>query len=284
MPVKQQQSARASTELGLRKRRYLRGLAVKAFGRPASVCGLLAAIAVFGITFAVAGSSGVSFAVDPVTFTLTPPIRNATVTLTNLSTDPLRLQVSVQAWTQSESGKMQLSPTSGVIVFPQLFTLLPSTAQRLRAAVVAPISTTEQTFRIVIADLPPFNDTVTAPRSRTNITVRTRFLVPLYVEPAVRTRAGRFETGAMHDEKLTFALVNTGTVHLEGLTLPIRLLDANGVALFSTDAGRWNVLAGGRRIFTVDTGKVKCVVGASLTISPGGDTLPAQTLRISACT
>lgn len=257
---------------------------MKPFERPALVRGFTAAVAAFGLTFGVAGSSGVSFAVDPVTFTVAPPVRNATITLTNLSTDPLRLQVSVQAWTQSENGTMQLSPTTGVIVFPQLFTLLPSSAQRLRAAVVAPISTNEQTFRIIVADLPPLGETVAAPRGKTNITVRTRFLVPLYVEPALRTRAGRFENAAMHDGKLTFALVNSGTVHLEGLTLPIALHDANGAALFSTDAGRWNVLAGGRRIFTVDTGKTKCVVGGNLTISPGGGMLPAQTVRVSACT
>jgi P pilus assembly chaperone PapD len=257
---------------------------VKPFAWPALVRGLSATLAAFVLTFGVAGSSGVSFAVDPVTFNLVPPVRNATVTLTNLSTDPLRLQVSVQAWTQSENGTMQLTPTTGVIVFPQLFTLQPSSAQRLRAAVIAPLSTNEQTFRIVVADLPSFGDTVAAPRGRTNITVRTRFLVPLYVEPAVRTRAGRFENAAMHDGHLTFALVNSGTVHLEGLTLPIQLHDANGGTLFSADAGRWNVLAGGRRVFTVDTGKTKCPAGGNLAISPGGGMLPAQTVSVSACT
>lgn len=255
---------------------------MKTVGRAAVIRGVSAAIGAFALTFGVA-SSGVSFAVDPVTFTVSPPVRNATITLTNLSTEPLRLQVSVQAWTQSESGELKLSPTSGVIVFPQLFTLLPSTAQRLRAAVVAPISTTEQTFRIVVADLPSLGESVAAPRGKATITVRTRFLVPLYVEPAVRTRAAHFENVAMHDSKLTFALVNTGTIHVEGLTLPVHLREPNGADLFSTDAGRWNVLAGGRRIFTLNTGKTKCVVGANLTVSPDGGTLPSQTLRISAC-
>jgi len=254
------------------------------FSRPAFVRAVSVASAAFGLTLGLPASSGVSFAVDPVTATLTPPVRNATISLTNLSTDPLRLQVSVQAWTQSENGTMQLAPTSGVIVFPQLFTLLPSAGQRIRAAVVAPVSTNEQAYRIVVADLPPLGEAVEAPRGRTNITVRTRFLVPLYVEPAVRTRAGRFEDAAIHDGKLTFALVNTGTVHLEGLTLPIHLRDANGAELFSSDAGRWNVFAGGRRVFTLETNKSKCAAGRNLVISPGGGMLPAQTLSVSACT
>jgi fimbrial chaperone protein len=255
---------------------------MKAPGRPAFVRALSAAIAAFGLTFGVA-SSGVSFAVDPVTFTVAPPVRNATMTLTNLATTPLRVQVSVAAWTQGDDGKMKLAPTTGVIVFPQLFTLPPSTGQRLRAAVVAPISTTEQTFRIIVADLPSLGESVAAPRGKTSITVRTRFLVPLYVEPAVRTKAAHFENAAMHDGKLTFALINTGTIHVEGLTLPVQLRDPSGANLFSTDAGRWNVLAGGRRIFTLDTGNAKCVVGANLTISPGGGMLPVQALRVSAC-
>ncbi len=247
------------------------------------VRGVIAAASVFGLTCGVASSSGVSFAVDPVTFTLVAPVRNATVSLTNLSTDQLRLQVSVQAWTQSEDGKMVLTPTSGVIVFPQLFTLAPSSAQRLRAAVIAPVSANEQTYRIVVADLPSFGDTIAAPRNAANITFRTRFLVPLYVEPAVRTKAGHFENATMHGGKLTFGLVNTGTVHLEGLTLPIQLRDANGSVAFSDDAGRWNVLAGGRRIFTVDVGKTKCAAGRNLAIAPGGGMVPAQTVSVSAC-
>jgi len=257
---------------------------LKIFAQPSFVRAFSVALAAFGLMFGVPASSGISFAVDPVTATLIPPVRNATISLTNLSTEPLRLQVSVQAWTQSENGTMQLAPTSGVIVFPQLFTLLPSTAQRLRAAVIVPVSTNEQTFRIVVADLPAFGEAVQAPRGRTNITVRTRFLVPLYVEPAVRTRAGRFENATMHDGKLTFALINTGTVHLEGLALPVQLRDANGATVFSTDAGRWNVLAGGRRIFTLETGKNKCAAGRNLALSPGGGMLSAQTLSISECT
>jgi fimbrial chaperone protein len=255
---------------------------LKALSRPSSFRGLVTAVAAFGLTCGVAGA-GVSFAVDPVTFTLVPPVRNATITLTNLSTDPLRLEVSVQTWTQSEDGRMVLAPTPGVIVFPQLFTLAPSSSQRLRAAVIAPISTSELTYRIVVADLPSFGETVSAPRGTANITVRTRFLVPLYVEPAVRTSAGRFENVAIHGGHLTFALINTGNVHLEGLTLPIQLRDANGAAVFSDDAGRWNVLAGGRRIFTVSLGKTKCAAGSSLKISPGG-ILPTQTVSVSACT
>ena len=104
------------------------------------------------------------FAVDPVEFTLIPPVRNTTVVMTNLSDDPLRLQVSVQAWTQDEDGTAKMSPTSGVIVFPQLFTLPPKSSQRVRAAIVAPLSATEQTFRIVIEDLPTRRDRAGAAR------------------------------------------------------------------------------------------------------------------------
>jgi fimbrial chaperone protein len=246
--------------------------------------GLAAAVAALGFALCAAGGAAASsFAVEPSTFTLVLPTRNATITLTNLSDQPVRLRVSGQAWSEDDAGTFALTPTSALIVFPQLFTIPPKGVQRVRAAVVAPPSSVEQAFRIVIEDLPPLDQTIRATPG-TNITIRTRFTLPIYVEPLSRAPAGRLENVGAHDGRLTFTVQNLGNTHLAGDTMSVAGRDGKGKVLFADTIDRWHVLAGARRIYTLGVDKAVCASLRSVTISsPAASMLPAQTVDVASC-
>ena len=243
--------------------------------------GLHAAIAAFGLAFGTTGGAfAASYAVEPSTFTLVPPVRNATIALTNLSQEPVRLQVSGVAWRENDAGTMRLTPTSDLVVFPQFVTIPPLGTQRVRAAVVAPPGTTEQAFRIVVEDLPPLGEIVHA-TAATQISVRTRFTLAVYVEPAINAPSSRIEDVAVHDGLLTFAVRNTGNTHVGGHSIAVNGRDASGRTVFSGRIDDWHVLAGQRRVYTLDIGKATC--SRTLTISPDAGGMPAQTVDVAAC-
>lgn len=244
--------------------------------------GLCAAVTAFGLACGMAGGAfAASYAVEPSTFTLVPPVRNATITVTNLSPEPIRFQVSGLAWSENDAGAMRLTKTSDVVVFPQMFTVPSLGSQRVRLAVVAAPRSSEQAFRIVIEDLPPLGETVHA-AAGARISMRTRFTLPVYVEPAIRAPSSQIDDVGIHDGLLTFAVLNTGNTHLAGDSLSVDGRDASGRTVFSNIIAAWHVLAGERRVYTLNIGKATCF--RTLTISPdAGGVPPAHTVDLAVC-
>jgi len=244
--------------------------------------GLGSAVAAFGLALGMAGGAfAATYGVEPSTFTLVPPVRNATITLTNLSDDPIRLQVNGLAWAESDNGTMCLTKTSDIVVFPQLFTIQPHGMQRVRAAVVAPLSTTEQTFRIVIEDLPPLGETIRA-TAGARISMRTRFTLAVFVEPAIRAPSSRIEEVGVRDGLLSFTVLNTGNTHLSGDSLSVNGRDTSGKTVYSNKIDAWHVLAGGHRVYTLDVGRATCL--RKVTIAPDAVSGPLpQTVDVAAC-
>jgi fimbrial chaperone protein len=238
-------------------------------------------VAFTGLALTPCGASAGSYAVEPSTFRLKPPMRNATMTLTNLSPQAIRLQVSGLAWTENDQGKMRLTPTPDLVVFPQIFTIPPLGRQVVRAVVVAPYHPVEQAFRIVIEELPPLDEVVSS-AGGTRISIRTRFTLPVYVEPANPAPSLRIEDIALHGDVLTFAVLNSGNTHLAGDALSVSGRDAAGRSVASIKIGDWHVLAGQRRDYAVVIGTATCL--RKLTISTNAGGVPAaQTVDVAAC-
>jgi fimbrial chaperone protein len=240
---------------------------------------LRAAACAFVVAFAAIPAFAASYAVEPTTFTLTPPVRNATMTLTNLSPVPIRLHVSAAAWSENDAGTMRLVPSPDIVIFPQLFTIPPLGKQVVRAAVVGAPREAEQPFRIVIDDMPGLDEIVQSGSAR--ITMRTRFTVPVYVEPASPAAASHIENVGMHGGLLSFAVVNTGSTHVGGAALAVTGRDASGKTVYAAKVAGWHVLAGERRVFALAFGG-GCL--RSVTIAPDAGAVPAaQTVDLAAC-
>jgi fimbrial chaperone protein len=243
---------------------------------------LSAAAIALGLALGVGGAASAgSYAVEPSWFTLVPPVRNATITLTNLSSEPIRLEVTGLAWAENDNGVTRLTPSSDILVFPRLMTIPALGRQLVRAAVVGPLRPSEQAFRIVIEELPALAEIVHA-TDGARISIRTRFTLPVYVEPVNPAPSSRIEDVAVRDGVLTFALLNTGNIHAAGSALFVNGRDAGGRNVLSNEIGDWHVLVGERRVYTVDIGKNTCL--RHLTISPStGAVPPAQTVNVAAC-
>jgi P pilus assembly chaperone PapD len=217
------------------------------------------------VALAAIPASAASYAVEPTTFTLTPPVRNATMTLTNLSPVPIRLHVSAAAWSEDDAGTVRLDRSPDIVIFPQLFTI--------------PLRDAEQPFRIVIEDMPALDEVVQTGGAR--IVMRTRFTVPVYVEPASPATASRIEKVAVHGGLLSFTVVNMGSTHVGGAALAVTGRDASGRTVYVGKVAGWHVLAGERRVFALAFGG-GCL--RSVTVAPDAGVIPAaQTVDLAAC-
>jgi fimbrial chaperone protein len=188
------------------------------------------------------------------------------------------------AWSEDEAGTFRLAATSNVVVFPQLVTIPPLGVQRVRAAFVAAASSNEQAFRIVIEDIPSLDETIHAAPGA-NISIRTRFTLPVYVEPVTRVRSARIQGAEVRNGKLSFSLINSGNTHLSGSSLNVDGRDGAGKTVFASKIEEWHVLAGASRIYTVEISKSECAAMRKLTISAGDSRmLTAQTVDVASCT
>lgn len=81
--------------------------------------------------------------------------RNASVTLSNKSSEPADVQIRVFKWTQI-GGEDHLTPATDVIVSPPAAKVQPNTAYTIRVAQLkAPSKDREESYRLWIDELPP---------------------------------------------------------------------------------------------------------------------------------
>jgi fimbrial chaperone protein len=122
-----------------------------------------------------------TFAVSPVRISIPSGDRSEAVTVTNGSDGPVRFQVTGFAWAQRPDGATELTPSEDLIIFPTLATVAAHQSQVIRIGVVGASSDTERTFRIFLRQLPEPN-TAQNP-ARASITIRTRYSIPVFLEP-----------------------------------------------------------------------------------------------------
>jgi len=228
---------------------------------------LIAAFALLAPSAAVAAT----FSVDPISVTLLKGNSSATIAVTNQSGTKLRLQVSGFAWTQSTGGELKLTPTDDLVFFPQLLTLDPGEAKRIRVGVTAPQGATEKTFRVFMEELPSLASVI-APAAGAQLTIRMKIGVPIFVRPlGAVTVSGEARNVAIRGGSLQFDLANTGNVHFSVQDVRIAATTAAGVPAFSQDLTGWYVLAGETRHFVVPLTKQRCASLASVTIATKTD-------------
>ncbi len=192
-----------------------------------------------GLTFLVLAQATAAwastFTVNPVQLVLTGRARSALLTLTNTSPEPLRFQLSVVAWDQSPQGELVLTPTRDIAFFPRLLSLGPGEERKVRVGALVPPGTTEKTYRIFVEELPPREPPGGEPGAR--VRVLTRMGIPIFLRPANPVVEGRIEAAEVRNGRLSFRLVNRGTVHF--LVQEVRLtgLGAGGEPVLSGDLG-----------------------------------------------
>lgn len=208
-----------------------------------------ALIAVFaGLVLLQAGNAtAATFSVTPTRVDLSGSNANTLLTLRNESEQPVRFQITTFAWMQSESGEIQLSPTDEILFFPALVTLGPKESKKVRIAATAKPSGSEKTYRIFFEELPPL-ETPEQP-SPAAVRILTKMGVPIFVAPEKRIVQGSISDASARDGKVSFDVMNGGTVRFSIFNVKIAGLDAGGNQLFEKEQSGWYVLAGGKRSY-----------------------------------
>lgn len=208
---------------------------------------------------------------NPTQIFLSGRTQSALVTIRNESSETLRFQLSMFAWSQSPSGEMKLTPTEDIVFFPSLLTLRPAEERHVRVGSVTPVGSQEKTYRIFVEELPPFDGGTDGGSA---IRVLTKMGIPVFLRPAREAATGTLTNVGQQSGRLHFALENTGTVHFVPQTITVRGLAA-GNTLFERSLDGWYVLAGSRRLFELDLPRPECtrVTRLAVEVQFGGATL-----------
>jgi fimbrial chaperone protein len=207
---------------------------------------LIAVIA--GLGFLQAGSAAAAtFTVTPTRVDLAGANANTLLTLKNESTQPIRFQITTSAWSQSDSGEIQLAPTEDILFFPALLTLGPGESKKVRVAASTTPGASEKTYRIFFEELPPLETPEV--QGAASVRILTKMGVPIFVAPEKRRVEAAVSDPVFANGKLTFDVTNGGTVRYSIYNAKVYGLGAGGVQLFEKEQSGWYVLAGGKRTF-----------------------------------
>jgi fimbrial chaperone protein len=240
---------------------------------------LFAAILGLGLSQATEARAS-TFEVNPIRMTLSASSTSGLLTVRNISNEALRFQVNAYAWSQKQTGEIQLAATQDIVFFPAMLALKPGESRNIRVGTAAPFDATEKTYRVFVEEMPPIEG-----NTSNAIRVLTRFGVPVFLAPSSRpTATPRLDGLALLGRTLSFALKNDGNTHF--LTQRVRILaeGPSGNPLLEQELPAWYVLAGGLRSYTFDLPASAC--GATrLVVSVDSDAKAVQsTLPVPAST
>jgi fimbrial chaperone protein len=217
----------------------------------------------------------IDFHVNPVRLELNEKSQTTLLTVHNQSPDDVRLQVSTHTWAQDALGQMELAPTRDLSLFPSLLTLKPGQSRHVRVGMPVSAAEAEKTYRVVVEQLP--SDTAPG-KDGIHIQMRTRMSIPLFVAPKVIARQGRVEDLALREGRISFALRNSGTMHLLATRARVRGEDSKGHTILDKEQAGWYVLAGDERQFSLDVPGTLCrdLRKLSVEVRTDNGTLPAM--------
>lgn len=208
---------------------------------------------------AVAGGPGVGraadFTVNPIQIFLGSQGQSAILTVQNTSSETLRFQLNVYAWSHDTTGQLRLSATNDIIFFPRLISLAPREQRIIRVGTTLPPGSVERTYRIFVEELPPLA-TQTMPPGQ--IRVLARMGIPIFVEPRSARTELRLGGLAASAGRVVFELRNTGTRHVVPQEIRARGLGTGGKTVWMRSPEGWYILAGEHRAYEIPLGHDDC--------------------------
>src|SRR5262245_57152598 len=176
-----------------------------------------------------ATASAANFTVNPMQVSLSPSVRSAVVTLHNTSKEELRFQISAFEWDQDNKGGMKLTPSTALIVFPQLLTLAPGAQKQVRVGTDAKATGSELSFRIFFEELP-----ASTAAASNGVTMRTKVGLPVFVRPAGSLAAAmQIHDLRAADGKISMDVKNEGQAHGVVDNVHIVAADASGKTVYT---------------------------------------------------
>ncbi|TXG01114.1 fimbrial biogenesis chaperone [Massilia arenae] len=152
--------------------------------------------------------------ISPVSISFQPGQNAAGIQLQNNGDTPLYGQVRVYAWDQRD-GNDALTPTTQLVASPPVIEVAPNSTQTIRlvrraGAQATPAGAAEQTYRILIDELPRGDS------QQGNVAIRLQYSVPAFVLPADGQAAPKLEWSTFQrDGAWHLRAFNAGTLHAQ---------------------------------------------------------------------
>lgn len=219
--------------------------------------------------------------VSPVIVSLAPSARSAIVVVRNQGREAARFELQARSWAQTPAGEMVVEPTTDLAVYPPVLTLAPGEERNVRIGAITPFGAVEKTYRVFLQEMPPPE----SPDAPAQVRVLSRIGLPVFLAPAKAVERTRILDVAGKGGKVTFRLVNEGTVHVRPTSVKLAGLGARGESTFETELPAWYVLAGGERVYDAELPAGACASSQELEVSAalGRDVVRARLPKAAAC-
>lgn len=175
---------------------------------------LSVALAALLSTPAAHASSVIIWPVDPV---INPGEQTTSLWLENSGQTPVTLQVRSFGWSQRD-GKDALDEQDAIVASPPIATVQPGRRQLIRVirrAGASPSAAPEQSYRLIVDELPSAPDTRDANGMSARLAVQMRYSIPLFVyaAPPATQQPHLVTTYSANGEGRVIEIRNTGTGH-----------------------------------------------------------------------
>ena len=212
-------------------------------------------------------AGALDLAVVPVRIHLSPTKRSTMLPVTNPNTEPMTVQASVFAWSQTLPGGDTLEPSQDLLVFPQIFAIKPGASRNLRVGTTQASRGTERAFRILLEPIqPPPTPSGEAPGQRTaSMTVITRASIPVFLQPSTPVTAPLSVALRVGQGQLLVEMTNPGTVYTPPQGLTIKGYAGDDLVL-EGETRSWYVLAGSLRTQTINVPRETCLALSRLVV------------------
>ncbi|WP_343870685.1 molecular chaperone [Tatumella terrea] len=114
-------------------------------------------LSLFVTTFFISGSYAASLQVFPVNINFSAGENVKAIYVNNMGTDPISAQVRVYQWTQQNDTDV-LTETQSLVVSPPMTAIPPGKQQLLRVILPVPVGPAEQSYKLVVDELPGATD------------------------------------------------------------------------------------------------------------------------------
>lgn len=204
-----------------------------------------------------------TFSINPLRVELDARHRTDIITLKNVADTPLRVQVREMLWTVTDDGQWQLTSSKDLIVTPELVEIPPGESAQFRIGTLLDPGASEASYRLLLDELPSLDQGESKPEIR----VLTEISMPVFVEPAHRTRVPALGGASVAHGRLSLGLRNGGTQRLDPQNIKVAVLDASGRVLEQHDATANYVLPGRTWFMNLKLPADTCERAASVSVT-----------------
>lgn len=207
------------------------------------------------------------FSVSPIRAELRNGSTSETITVTNHSSNRMKVAIRLVEWTQDEDGKDVYKDSAELVYFPRQMDLGAGEKKVVRVGMKSPPAAAERAFRLFIEQMPdPLNL-----GTQTGVTFNFRFGVPVFVLPPAAVESFEVLTPRLSRGRVSLPVRNDGNQHVR-----LNRIVATDGAEYKKELPGWYSLAGTRRDYVLDLPVDVCRLGKPLMFTIEGPGLRTE--------